>query len=175
MTIVELGISKEALSTKVLSKVAHLFNAHHIGIDLYAFPGATDYKRFHFIQADDITFAREFENWCGLHFIDKNIDLLFIDTDELYPHVKREIEEWFPFLNSPCTVMFRCTNLQKTLYYKDGNITRLGWDNERGVIRALFEYLGSGWNEAQEWQGQIGEWSIKHWPWGAGLTVMRRT
>jgi hypothetical protein len=97
-----------------------------------------------------------------------------IDTDELYDHVKQEIEYYFPLLAPSCTVMFRCTNLQKTLYYPDGTSTSYGWDNNRGVIRALEDYFKTRFTEKFEFTACIDDWLIEHKPWGAGLTTLRR-
>jgi len=172
--IVELGVSDLGLSTKVLNKVAEINEAEHIGCDIKDCAYVSDYKRWSFVHCDDIRFASIFPKYCQMKHIDPAITLLFIDTDERYFHVKLEIESWFPFLAPECTVMFRCTNLQPELFYKDGTSTRLGWDNQRGVIRALTEYLGQEWDETQEFEERIGEWGVKHWPWGGGLTVIRR-
>ncbi|MCK9597699.1 MAG: hypothetical protein M0R06_01585 [Sphaerochaeta sp.] len=81
---------------------------------------------------------------------------------------------WFPLLSPKCTVMFRCTNLQHTLRYRDGSVTGLGWDNQRGVIRAIEEYLGTKVDEEREFDRILGDWDVHHVPWGAGLTIMRR-
>ncbi len=172
--IVELGAGMEQLSTVVLSMVADLCDADHIGVDKKEYGRAPNYAKFHSVHSDDIEFSKQFFSFCFTRDIKPEIDLLFVDTDELYFHVKEEIENWFPLLAHHCTVMFRCTNLQKTLYYRNGKTTSLGWDNERGVIRALTEYFGSEWDETKEWSGKVGPWEIQHWPWGAGLTVMRR-
>lgn len=172
--IVELGAGMERLSTNVLSKIADLLGANHIGIDKRDYSNLPDYGKFHFVHSDDIEFSNRFEKFCLNRKIVPMIDLLFVDTDELYFHVKQEIEKWFPYLKEQCTVMFRCTNLQKTLYYKNGRTTNLGWNNERGVILALTEYLGTEFDETKEWSEKVDPWEIQHWPWGAGLTVMRR-
>jgi hypothetical protein len=172
--ILELGVSKYGHSTKVLGKVAEMFGSDFISVDKDDFPNACNYPKWKFVRMDDIHFSKMLVTFCMDSGIVPLIDLLFIDTDELYDHVRQEIECYFSHLAEKCTVMFRCSNLQKRLYYQDGTETGLGWNNERGVIRALQEYLGQGWDEIREWQGIIGGWNIKHWPWGAGLTVMRR-
>ncbi len=173
-TIVELGVSREALANKVLAIVARMHGSDFVSCDLYDFADACDYLKWQFVRSDDIEFAHQFLEFCFKRRIDPLIDLLFIDTDEIYGHVKWEIECWFPHLRQECTVMFRCTNLQKILYYPDGKTTPLGWNNERGVIRALTEYLGTKFDETKEWSGKINGWKIDHFPWGAGLTIMRR-
>ncbi|MCJ7747943.1 MAG: class I SAM-dependent methyltransferase [Desulfobacterales bacterium] len=166
--IVELGVSKEALANKVLEIVARRFNSDFISCDLYDFGSVCKYEKWIFVQSDDIRFGKFL-----LEDKDK-VDLLFIDTDELYPHTKEEIETFFPRLNDPCTVMFRCTNLRKELVYQDGVKTHLGWDNQRGVIRAIEEYLEESFDESNQFQKVVKDWEVIHYPWGAGLTVLRR-
>ena len=163
--IVELGVSKEALANKVLALVAKRYWSMFFSCDIGEFSKVCDYPGWMFHQGDDIEFSKQ---WTG------PINLLFIDTDELYPHTKQEIDSWFPHLAKRATVMFRCTNLQKKLYYEDGRITGLGWDNQRGVIRAIEEYLDMKFNETMPFRTFIDPWEVIHYPWGAGLTVMRR-
>lgn len=164
--IVELGVSKEALANKVLQLVAERWWADFHSCDVYDYSKVCRYDRWTFHQANDIDLG---------HVWDKgSIDLLFIDTDELYPHTKEEIDTWFPHLSKRATVMFRCTSLETQLYYEDGRVTGLGWDNKRGVIRAIEEYLGMKFNEFLPFRTFIDPWEIIHYPWGAGLTVLRR-
>lgn len=172
--IVELGVSKEALANKVLGYIARLFDSNFISCDLYDFSNVQNYEKWHFIQSDDIRFGRNFSGFCLSKSIEPFIDLLFIDTDELYDHVKKEIEIFFPLLSFKGMVMFRCSNLKKYLCYPDGKTTSLGWDNERGVIRVIEEIIGDKFDETNLFEGTIGDWAIKHVPWGAGLTVMRK-
>ncbi|MDP2364096.1 MAG: hypothetical protein Q8M94_10035, partial [Ignavibacteria bacterium] len=68
----------------------------------------------------------------------------------------------------------RCSNLKKNLYYPDEKITSLGWDNERGEIRAFQEHLNFQWDETKKFEGLNKEWFIFHEPWGGGLTILKR-
>jgi len=165
-TIVELGVSKEALANKVLAMVAELNNSDFFSCDLYDFSEACSYPKWTFHQGDDVQFASLYPG--------PPVDLLFIDTNELYHHVCDEIKAWVPKLSPRATVMFRCTNLQKILFYENGRTTGLGWNNDRGVIRAIEDTLHVSFDETKTFEGSMGGWSIKHWPWGAGLTVLRR-
>jgi hypothetical protein len=164
-TIVELGVSKEALANKVLAMVAEAFDADFYSCDKEDFRHVCAYPKWRFFLSDDIDFA---DGYFG-----SRIDLLFIDTDELFDHVREEIRAWFPKLAAGASVMFRCTNLAKILYYADKSSTCLGWNNDRGVIRALGFELGIRFDETKPYEGTQGGWRIKHWPWGGGLTVLR--
>jgi hypothetical protein len=76
--------------------------------------------------------------------------------------------------------MFRCTNLKKRLAYEDGSSTNLGWDNDRGVIRVIENILDMDLDENREFllrsvSGSDGFlYDVDHYPWGAGLTILRR-
>ncbi len=164
-TIVELGVSGLALANKVLAMVAEMNNSWFYSCDIADFSRVCSYPRWSFYLSDDVKFA---DFYMGSH-----VDLLFVDTNELYEHVKDEIRAWFPKLSVDATVMFRCTNLQKTLHYPSGRTTGLGWDNHRGVIRAIEDTLHIEWDETLPFEGKLGAWEVKHWPWGAGLTVLK--
>jgi len=168
--IVELGVSKEALANKVLAMVAAINDADFWSCDLYDFSKVCSYPKWRFWQGHDLEFAKQADP-----FSKQKIGLLFVDTDELYEHVREEIGTFFPLLADGATVIFRCTNLQKKLVYKDGSTTFKGWDNERGVIRAIEDALNVRFDETNEYEGQQNGFNVKHWPWGAGLTVLRKT
>lgn len=95
--IVELGVSKEALANKVLGYIARLFDSNFISCDLYDFSNIQNYEKWYFIQSDDIRFGRNFSGFCLSKGIEPFIDLLFIDTDELYDHVKKKLKSFFLF------------------------------------------------------------------------------
>ena len=74
------------------------------------------------------------------------VDVLFIDTSHLYEHTVKEIEAWFPLLAPNALVMFHDTNLRPN-YTRQNGTCGVGWDNDRGVIRAIEEYLGETLDE----------------------------
>jgi len=164
--IVELGVSKEALANKALVAAAKLFEASISSCDIHDFTDVCDYPLWSFYRGDARTLGRWYDN--GV------VDVLLVDCDELYETTCGIWQVWAPSLAPKCTVMFRCTNLQKTLYYKDGTTTGLGWDNKRGVIRTLEDELGISFDETRPYEGTENGWQVKHIPWGAGLTVLRR-
>lgn len=179
--IVELGVSKETLANKVLTMIAKRFDSTFISCDLFDFNTVNSYSKWFFVQAHDIDFAKVYLEYCASIGAGPWIDLLFVDTDEKYLHTKEEIKFWYPFLENRCMVMWRCTNLKKELIYPGGLKTNLGWDNQRGVIRALEEYHKTTFNEGIEFEQKLmdqialsGFWEMKHYPWGAGLTILRR-
>jgi hypothetical protein len=169
--IVELGVSREALANKALVAAAELFGAWVVSCDLGDFSDVCQYPRWSFCQGDAREFGRKFRTLAGGT---QGVDVLLIDCDEKYDTTREIISAWIPNLASACTVMFRCTNLAKILHYEDGTSTGLGWDNGRGVIRAIEGELGISFDETRPYEGILNGWQVRHIPWGAGLTVLRR-
>lgn len=172
--IVEIGAGREQLSTVVLSWIAEYFNADHIAVDMLPAPRLTEYERTRYVCSEGIEFAAEFEEFRRLNKLPCFVDLFYLDTSELYDEVCGEIDAWLPHLGGNGAMMFRCTNLQKQLIYQDGSSALDGWDNQRGVIRALEDKFQIRFDETKEYEGEQAGWKIKHWPYGAGLTVLHR-
>jgi hypothetical protein len=169
--IVELGVSREALANKALVVAAKLVGARVVGCDLGDFSDVCSYPPWSFCRGDARDFGRKFRTLAGGT---QDVDVLLIDCDEKYETTREIIRAWMPNLAPKCTVMFRCTNLAKALHYEDGTSTTLGWDNGRGVIRAVEDELGISFDETRPYEGMENGWKVKHIPWGAGLTVLRR-
>lgn len=171
--IVELGV-RTGESRSVLEQVAGQSGAVLVSVDLDDCSTACrPSAMWHFIQSDDIKFAQEFQQWCTKRNINSQIDVLFIDSSHLYEHTVAEIRSWFPLLSSKCKVILHDTNL-KTFYRRtDGTVGR-GWDNARGVIRALEESLNTKFNEKVDFVTTVDQWIIRHWAHCNGLTIMER-
>lgn len=169
--IVELGVSREALANKALVAAAELFGARIVSCDIHDFSDVCDYVGWSLCRGDARDFGRKFRELTGGT---EDVDVLLIDCDERYDTTREIIRDWMPNLAPACTVMFRCTNLAKILHYADGSSTNLGWDNDRGVIRAVEDELGITFDETKPYEGIQSGWQVKHIPWGAGLTVFRR-
>jgi len=174
--IVQLGVGVNGLASRVIWRAAYLVGASYIGVDLKdcSKNEAAVYGEWFFAQADAREFHARFENVCSFLGIRPVIDLLYIDLDEKYKTTKLVWENWKRFLSERCMVMFRCSNLQKTIFWQDGSVNQRGWDNDRGVIRVIQEELGIFWDENEVWDGRAKGWKINHLPWGAGLTVLTR-
>jgi cephalosporin hydroxylase len=128
---------------------------------------------WHFVRADDVLFAATFPSWARELGLKPTIDVLFIDTSHLYDHTRAELQAWTPFLGSSGKVILHDTNLKKWNRRRDGSMGG-GWDNQRGVIRAVEEFLGVQLDETREHVFANRGWLVRHYPECSGLTVLRR-
>lgn len=171
-TIVELGV-RGGESTFVFERVARLSGATLVSVDIDDCSNACDYDDWHFVQTDDVEFAGEFPDWCADHDADPSVDVLFIDTSHLYEHTVDEIEAWFPRLSQDAVVFFHDTNLTRLNRREDGTLNK-GWNNDRGVIRALEDRFNESFDETERFETVVGDFVFRHYPYCGGLGVLRR-
>ena len=174
--IVELG-TRGGESTRALLGAANATDRQVLSVDVDPC-GTVDLphtERWHFVQADDVQFGREnFSDWCETANLPPRIGTLFIDTSHLYEHTREEINAWFPHLVDGALVLFHDTNMGDGRYARmDGSIG-CGWDNERGVIRAIEERLGRQYDESTRFVDLTEEFLVRHTPYCNGLTVLRK-
>jgi len=170
--IVELGV-RGGESTFAFERAARLFGAHVLSVDLEDCLVQSSYSKWTFLKKNDVTFAGEFPNWCSSHQLSPEIDVLFIDTSHLYQHTLEELRLWMPYLSAKSKMVLHDTNM-KLIYRRADRSLGLGWDNDRGVIRALEETLGAKFNEAEDFVTVYGGWLIRHWAHCNGLTVLEK-
>lgn len=170
--IVELGVG-DGESTFVLERVANLWGAKLVSVDIDDRAEVSSFKDRIFVQSDDISFAAEFPDWCRRRGFEPVIDILFIDTSHLYDHTVAEIRSWFPYLASRCKVFFHDTNMREVFVRKDGS-TGKGWDNQRGVIRAIEEHLDTTFNEKVNFALEHRGWFIRHYTICNGFMIMEK-
>ena len=176
--IVELG-TRGGESTKTILGAAAHSDARVLSIDIDDCKGvavADSLKaRWEFIQADDVAFGRErFREWCAAKGIAPSIDVLFIDTSHLYEHTVAEIAQWEGFVPEGGIILFHDTNLRRTARTVGNKLLDFGWDNERGVIRAIEEFLGRRYDEGAFFVDTRKGWLVRHHPNNYGLTLLRR-
>ncbi len=170
--IVELG-TRGGDSTFVLERAAKLCHAKIISVDIVNCAKTSAYPDWIFVQKDDIQFAREFKSWCWAHHLEPVIDILLIDTSHEFEHTVREINAWFPWLAKRAKVFLHDTNLKYFYFRKDRSLD-IGWNNQRGVIRALEKYFGCQFNENRSFTSVRKNWLIKHWPNCCGFTILEK-
>jgi cephalosporin hydroxylase len=171
--IVELGV-RTGESTLVFVKVARRCGATLVSVDIDPCSSVCKYDKWHFVQEDDVRFGQRFADWCLEHDVSPKIDVLFIDTSHLYQHTLAEIDAWFPHLGAQAVVFFHDTNLRRFFRRRDHTIGR-GWNNSRGVIRALETRFGARFDERRPFRRELERWQVLHDPVCNGLTILTRS
>ncbi len=70
-------------------------------------------------------------------------------------------------------LIFHDTHMAAAYVRSDGSIGG-GWDNRRGVIRAIEELLGRDLDETRYLAGIANGWAFRHIPKSNGFTILRR-
>lgn len=170
--IVELGV-RQGESTFALERAARHNNAYLVSVDVEDCMESSGYERWIFIQSDDVEFAKSYPDWAFERGLQPTLDVLFIDTSHLYEHTKAEIQAWFPLLSERGVVLLHDTNLRRIYRRHDWTIGS-GWDNQRGVVRALEDFFGARFNERRAFELDLDGWRLSHRPLCNGLTVLHR-
>ncbi|MEM8487974.1 MAG: class I SAM-dependent methyltransferase [Bacteroidota bacterium] len=170
--IVEMGV-RGGESTFAFERAAQFSDATLLSIDIDDCESASSYPHWHFLQADDIAFSKEFPAWCKNQGIEPKVEVMFIDTSHFYDHTVQEIEHWFPYLADHAIVFFHDTNMQDIYRRRDGSLGR-GWQNDRGVIRAVEDYFKKSFDETRDFVHVEPGWIIRHYAHNSGMTVLER-
>jgi cephalosporin hydroxylase len=176
--IVELG-TRGAVSTRALLAAAEVCDALLVSVDIEDCSRLDMPERFvrrwTFVRSDDIAFAGEpFEAFCAARRLPPLAQAIFVDTSHLYEHTRAEIAHWLPRLSAEGVMMFHDTNMGDGWFRRlDGRVSR-GWDNARGVIRAIEERFGRRWDETTYFADVADGFLVRHAPWSSGFTVLRR-
>ena len=170
--LVELGI-RGGDSTFVLSRVARRTGATLVSVDIDDCSDVCDDPAWIFIQEDDLSFAARFPDWCAGRGLPPLADVLFVDTTHAYVQTRAELEAWMPFLSPAGRAIFHDSNMGG-LYRRRGGTVGLAPSNQRGVIRAIHEFLDASFDERRPFQGTLGGYRVWHDPLCNGLTVLRR-
>jgi predicted O-methyltransferase YrrM len=176
--LVELG-TRGGESTRVFVKALGEIGGQGYSVDLMSAPEFLNELKYwkHFV-GDDVAIgqlAKSESRWPnGDDF--NGIDFLFLDTSHEYDHTVEEIAAWWPLLNPKGLLIFHDTNLT-------GNPTKLlsggftkGWDNKRGVSRAIEEYFAIQFNENSLTPlGKSDQIFVSlHLPWSNGLSIIQK-
>ncbi len=174
--IVELG-TRGGESTRTLLAAASLLDAHVLSVDIENCSSLDlpHDEHWSFVEADDVSFGRSgFLEWCAAEGAAPEIDLLFIDTSHEYEHTVEELDVWLPHLAENGVAVFHDTNMREGVYVRMDGTVGHGWDNERGVIRAIEERLGASFDENRHFADVAGEFLVIHYPHCNGLTLLKR-
>ena len=174
--IVELG-TRGGESTRSLLAAAAVTDATLLSIDIddCAQVSLPFVERWRFIQEDDVRFGRTgFLEWCESQTLEPKIDLLFVDTSHEYTHTKQEIEVWSPHLSETGMMIFHDTNMGDGIYARLDGSVGFGWNNERGVIRAIEEFVGRQYDENSLFCDVTEQYCLLHFPHCNGLTILKK-
>jgi cephalosporin hydroxylase len=171
--IVELGV-RGGETAFVLEQIAGLYDSRVLLVDIADCSPVPTAANIEFVRSDDVAFAERFPAWCAERRMAPAIDILHIDTSHLYDHTVQEIEKWFPYLSDRAKVFFHDTHLKHIFKRRDGSLGS-GWDNDRGVIRAIEGYFNKPFNETRDFVDHVDGWLIKHSSTCNGFTILQRT
>jgi cephalosporin hydroxylase len=176
--IVELG-TRGAVSTRALLAAADICDAHVLSVDIDDC-SRTDLPerlrpRWSFVRSDDVAFAGEpFAAFCADRNLPPAADVILIDTSHHYEHTCAELEHWLPRLSQSGVMMFHDTHMGDGWFRRLDGAVLQGWNNERGVIRAIEERLGRQWDESTCFVDLAEGFLVRHAPWSNGFTVLKR-
>jgi predicted O-methyltransferase YrrM len=174
--MVELG-TRGGASTRALLAAASVTEARLLSVDINdCSPIDVPFRdRWHFVKADDVEFGRTgFRNWCHDRSIEPVIDVLFIDTSHEYEHTRQEINTWSQYLSDRGTLILHDTNMGTGTYARYDGSVDIGWDNRRGVMRALEEFVGRQYDENSFFSDVTDKHSVIHFPNCNGLTIVKK-
>jgi predicted O-methyltransferase YrrM len=175
--ILELG-TRGGESTKVLEKYCREMNIVGNSFDLEEAPNwLSQSKNWNHFVGDDLDLGKQLaqtHKWPnGSTF--KKFDFIFLDTSHEYMHTKKELEIYVNLLEEGVgAIAFHDTNLTESPTLRmDGNVNQ-GWNNSRGVTRAIEEYFGFKFDERTYQMKAIanGEYLMYHRPWCNGFTIL---
>ena len=179
-SILELG-TRGGESTRVFIKYCEDFQKIGMSIDLDPCPQWMESRKWNHYVGDDIEIGKVVTSsgkWPdGSPF--SNIDLIFLDSSHEYEHTLRELELYFPLISPKGILILHDTNLQNQVTRKLSGKVNFGWNNDRGVSRAIEDYfkISLDWDELVSKDFRfMGEdkISIVHYPWNNRFTVIHK-
>jgi predicted O-methyltransferase YrrM len=176
--VVELG-TRGGVSTRALLAAAEFANAHVLSIDIDDCSNIDLPDRFRrrwtFVRSDDVAFAGEpFSAFCAARKLPPMVEVILIDTSHLFEHTRDELKSWLPRLGPRGVIILHDTNMGSGRYRRLDREIGFGWDNKRGVIRAIEEMLGRRYDEQTFFTDVAAGFVITHQPWSNGLLIMRK-
>ena len=179
--IIEVGV-RSGESTVSFKKAAEYSGAKLIGVDI-DIKSADVYaqlkiKNAEFRTMNDVDFA---DWWHASEYKGSKADIIFIDTSHLYEHTVQELEVFVPLLADDGLLVFHDTNmtpLTNCTYKRINNTRGKAWDNKKGVIRGIKDFFSLEFDEAAYTQLTFSskgtDWSLAHYPYCNGLTLIQR-
>lgn len=188
--IVELTVNTGE-STFVFNEIAQIIPITLIGLNsdpnyIKVYDQLPINVNHYFYNMDEITYSRKHVSECSDHKIKSQIDILWIDSAHYYDVTLKRLENFVPLLANDGMIIFHDTYMApivSTLYGRGweiskGQIMYGGWDNQRGVTRAIEDFFHILINEEKNFSyvffhnGNF--WSIYHEYMCNGLTILKK-
>ena len=119
--------------------------------------------------------------WKHSDYKDLRADIIFIDTSHYYDHTMKELDIFLPFLNNNGLLMFHDTNMcpfPKNTYLRINNTLGIGWDNKKGVVRAIKDFFSITFDESTytslHFSSLNSDWTLLHYPYCNGFTIIKK-
>jgi predicted O-methyltransferase YrrM len=174
--ILELG-TRGGESTKVLERYCSEVNIVGHSFDLSPQPEwlarSNHWKHY---EGDDITLGKNLAmsgKWLDGSPFNK-LDFIFLDTSHEFLHTAEELKVFIPLLKRGGAFCLHDTNLTASPTRRlDGDLN-FGWNNLRGVSRALEEFFEFEFNEKHLQVQVINDerFLFYHQPWNNGFSVL---
>ena len=130
-----------------------------------------------FVAGDSVEMGRQFAVWAHNHAFPHQVNLLFMGNSHLYEDTMQALATWAEHLSQCAAIILHNSNLQDASIGKDGTMIT-GWNNERGVARAIQEFIGLDFDETMWFdsghQPLPTGWRVIHDPTSFGLTILIR-
>ncbi len=181
-SIVELGV-RTGWSTRAFLAAARIIGAQILGIDKdpssrQVYSNCMYPVRCYFLEGDSVLSAGIFPDWSMENDFPASIDFLFVDTTHIYEDTIQELTMWEPLLSERAAIILHDSNIELQYVRKDGSFGK-GWDNDRGVARAIHQFVGIDFDESRFFDSgaePVGTgWRVSHDPTCCGLTILQRT
>jgi predicted O-methyltransferase YrrM len=169
--VVEIGV-RGGQSTAVFCHLAPKYSGTVISVDVEETEFTTSYLNWHFFrERGDAVGARfsQIRSDLGVG----PVDILFLDSSHLYDDTVAELRAWLPHLAVDGLIMCHDTAMATVYRGSDGTFRR-GWDNRRGVVKALEDVLGISLKEDRSFVTRQNGWVISHTPVSSGFTMLLR-
>lgn len=174
--IVELG-TRGGESTKALLAAAKIANCQVLSIDIEDCSNVNIVYNDHwnFVKDDDIEFGKnKFVDWCKSKNLPIKADMIFIDTSHNIDHTIEEIDVWKNHLSENGSMMFHDTNMGKGVYARLDGTVKSGWNNDRGVIAGVENFLSTKYDESKFFTDYRNGFLVRHYPYCNGFTVLKK-
>lgn len=179
--VVECGV-RTGESSYAFKQASEFFSSRLIGVDINEDCSEAykclNIKNAEIVVMDDLQFS---DWWNQSKYRNKKADVIFIDTSHFYEHTLQELEILLPILHQEGVLIFHDTNqapIYLNTYERINRTFGRGWDNKKGVVRAIKDYFSITFDESKYTQlsfsCQNSEWSLLHYPYCNGLTVIKR-